>query len=231
MLFNDIKRYLKILEETKKEIKEDIISSDSPDKEGMIISRPHLYHYAPNNLIPLIKQHGILCPKRLTTEIPEMKRHLCRKYKNFVMNKLKVPEEKIIPENIMDYLEMIHPGRLSSVFTFFDRIPEGIPHLKEFLNTHTPIRIILKKILDGPGSEDFKVYGVNFPYRQKWIKLDDEKVSKISDKDFYGYFAKEDPEKLFNHVPCAAIVTRQGMVPGYAFKILDDSFGKEDEED
>jgi len=219
------KKYYELLKESK--LEEDSITSKTvPDEgktseDGMIITKPVLYHYAPNDQIESIKKHGLMNLSKLKTIVPDIMKMIHSKHTKNIQHQLNISADKINPDNIPEYQNMIHPANTKCVFAFFSRIPEGIPHLHNFLQHHTPIRIILKK-LQGDNSTHH-IYGMNFPHKKGLIRLHDQHVEKLCDrnKDWYGYFAGSNSDLLFKKVPCAAVQTKTGVIPPFALKILD----------
>jgi hypothetical protein len=192
----------------------------SPE-DGLVVSKPGVIHYVPNDLVSIVKSQGLKCQRMMSSD-PEFRKTICQKYGPYVQHKLGVDAGKIDHDSIMHFLDMIHPGITRSIFAFFNRIPHGIPHLQNFVATHTPVRIVLKK-LDSAKDGDFKTYGVNFPHTNKWHVLNDDQITKLSDKnrDWFGYFSEADPYKLFRSVPHAAIVPSKGIIPPFCLKVLD----------
>lgn len=212
------KSYLKIL----KEVKDSVPPEGKSASDGMIIQKPGMIHYAPTKYIDSISKEGLLPQKLLVKKHPEMKEMLAKKWKDIVANKLDVSRDRINANNIVEYLDMLHPGNSRCVFAFFSRIPEGIQQYKEYLKSHTPIKILLKKL--DSSDEKFKVHGVNFHSIKNWPTLNKDNIQKLckGGKDWYGYFADADPNNFFQRVPHAAIHTKTGGIPPFALKVLEE---------
>lgn len=194
------------------------------NNKDIIIERPVLVHYAPNEVIPIIKKSGLFNEEKLCQEDPSKKEGLRDRYLSIIKDKYGIPEEKIKAENILHFLKMWNPLHTKSVFAFFGRIPESIPQYKQYLKTHTPIRILLKK-LNG-ADEDFKFFGVNFPGMKNWVELQPKHIHNLCDKkkDWFEYFMASDKNGFFNQVPHCAIHAPNGVVPAFSLKVLDDKF-------
>jgi len=220
-LFN--KNYLKLLEQEIQNNKPTVPDIGKLPNDGSIHQKNGLIHYAPKDSIVSIKKTGLCC-KRILGKVPGMNVKFAESYAPYIAQKLSIAQDKVTPENVLQFLDMVHPGLNKSINTFFCRIPEGIPHLQEFLDTHTPIRILLKKLSSAKDS-GFSIYGRNFPTSSRnWIKLKTDHIDKLSDqrKDWYGYFAKQDPTNHFSEVPSAAVVPSNGIIPSFALKVLTD---------
>jgi len=216
------KKYLNILQEELKNVT--IPSEGNIPEDGMVIQRPNLIHYAPNDSLKSIKKNGLYSEEILSKMIPEMKERLCERYKPLIQSKLGIKPDKINTNNFLHFLNMWHPGHTKCIYSFFNRIPEGIPNYRQYLETHTPIRISLSKL---KGSDiKHSIFGVNFPGKKKWVKLNSGHIKKLCDKnkDWYQYFAAEDEHGFFNKVPHASIYTHNGIIPPFTLKILDDDF-------
>ena len=112
------------------------------------------------------------------------------------------------------------PIKTKSITAFFTRIPVTLSNTQEFLSVNSPVRISLLKI--EKSKSPFKIFGVNFPGADDWIKLtrdDITKLCEISDK-WYKYFAKSKCPQ-FSDIPHAAIYSEDGIIPAFACKILE----------
>ncbi len=220
-------------------LKETILDTEKPDKNadtplsktadntpnengpaGMIMQRPSLVHYAPNEYVANIVQNGLMSKRMLMNKYPEFKQKMCDRYKNEITMKLGVDPNKIIADNIEEFIDMMHPKENDCVFAFFSRVPVGVPHLDDFLKNHTAVKISLKKL--DAGDQKFQIFGRNFPYMEKWLTLGPDHVDKLCDqnKDWYEYFAAANPDLMFKKVPHAAIHAKDGLVPPFTFKII-----------
>ena len=217
-LFN--KNYLKLLEQEIQNEKPTVPDEGTVPNDGSIRQKNSLIHYAPKDMIVSIKKTGLCC-KRILSKVPGMNEKFAERYAPYIAEKLSIAQDKVTPETVLHFLDMVHPGLNKSINAFFCRIPEGIPHLQEFLDTHVPIRIVLKKLMSAK-ENGFKIYGRNFPTSRNWIKLKTDHIDTLSDqrKDWYGYFAKEDATNHFTEVPSAAIVPSTGIIPSFALKVL-----------
>ncbi len=220
------KKYFTILE---KELDKNVTipPEGKTPEDGMVIQKTNFIHYAPNDALDSIKQNGLYSEEVLCGHDDKMKAKLAKRYAPFIQAKLGVPPEKVTPETVLHFLNMYHPGHTRCIYAFFTRIPEGIDDYSDYLRKHTPIRISLPKLQ--ASTEKHKLYGVNFPGVQRWIKLGSKHVSQLCDKnkDWYSYFSSVDPQGFFNKVPHAAIHTPKGVIPPFALKVLDKDFGKD----
>lgn len=217
-------KYLKILkEELDKKDTSVPVEGKQPD-DGLLISKPTLIHYAPNDAIDSIKKNGLMSQEQLVKMVPGMKEKLAKRYSSLLHKKIGVKPERITPGNVLELLNMWHPGHTKVSYAFFNRIPEGTGQYDEYLKDHTPIRISLSKL--DASNDPYNVYGVNFPGVRRWRKLEGDHVGKLCGKniDWYGWFKGADPQGFFNQVPHAAVQTPKGIIPPFAFKILDDEF-------
>ena len=78
--------YIKLLrEELEKE--KSVPDEGKTAEDGMIISKTCLYHYAPNDVIPLIKKNGLFSEEKLVENDPEKKEMLCKRYTPLLQDK------------------------------------------------------------------------------------------------------------------------------------------------
>ena len=160
----------------------------------LLISKPNLYTYINKEKINLIESLGIPTTALIDSKYPELRDY-------FINLRNETPQYK------------------NCVLAFFCRVPETIPNSQRFLEQYTPIRILLSRIKRA--KEDFKILTCNFP--NNIHKLGEDEIHQLcqKEKDFYRHFASS-KHPYFLDIPMAAIECKQGFLPGFACKILED---------
>jgi hypothetical protein len=167
----------------------------------LLISKPNLYCYVNKNHLKVVEKLGIPTPQLIDSKYL----HLAEIFIN---------------------LRNEDPFYKNCVPCFFTRVPEDLPRSQEFLEIYSPIRILLARIKRA--KEGFKIWTCNFPNYDRLKKLEEDEIHKLCQKEklFYKYFSNS-KHPYFLDVPMAVIECEQGLLPGFACKILEETTQEE----
>jgi hypothetical protein len=165
----------------------------------MLVSKPNLYCYVDKNHLKVVEKLGIPTPQLIDT-----------KYQNL--------KETFINLRIED------PALVNCVPCFFTRLPEDLSRTQKFLEKYSPIRVLISRIKRAKNS--FKLLPYNFTHSKQ--QLEEDEIHKLcqKEKEFYQHFVNS-KHPYFLDVPMVVIQCEQGLLPGFACKILDESFQEE----
>lgn len=102
------------------------------------------------------------------------------------------------------------------ISTFFTRIPQ-IPKFTEFLSTHTPVKISISKL--EKSKDGHKIIGYKIS-KSGDVDLTPEMIQKLMNYD-HLIFKSFEKCNSFDDVPQAILKFNNGLLPSFAYKVLD----------
>jgi hypothetical protein len=102
------------------------------------------------------------------------------------------------------------------ISTFFTRVPH-IPKFSKFLSTHTPVKISITKLEKSKDGHKIIGYKVS---KSGDIELTPEMIQKLMNYDHLIFKAFE-RSNSFDDVPQAILKFQSGLLPSFAYKVLD----------
>jgi len=179
----------------------EIVRPEDKQNVDQLIPKSNFYFYCDVNQMDMIEeQGGIFNIDNLLKKFPNHKAQIETVYAPFIND----------------------PILRNCVMAFFGRVPERLPNTQPYIQSNTPIRISLSKLMRA--KDQFKIFAINVPKYDKPAHIRPEQIDdliRMEDVWFKHFKASKDP--YFRDVPQAAIYCRDGFIPAFACKILEES--------